>query len=397
MDRQSPAVPYTPVDADHAGSPAPGQNTAGHSGSGGGEVDWASPVPLSVNDGAGTTWEVRRAWPHRMPGNYVLEVSAPGRPGVRGARLRQGQFQLLPPDDQKLPALRTEAQQGELIAYRPYDRAVVRAPGRYIKIFRAGRAAVAAERCAQLGILLDAGTLAAPTVLARRPHDVVDFSPIPGPTLFQVDSSTDDGWFTAAWEKWSQAWVAQVGSTGSARSPAAQSVLESLPVHSAEREAAKARRSVNLWLQHHQNDPALSSQADALREAAERVTATLLRAAPDPLAWAHGGLHDKQVIATEGQAPLGLLDFDGTARAEAALDLASMDVYLELRLRENRMAPGRYRAAHAQVLATAEQLHVSPDRFHAYSDARWLRLAYMPLRGRLSLALAVLAERSHRG
>ncbi|MDQ0819581.1 aminoglycoside phosphotransferase (APT) family kinase protein [Arthrobacter sp. V4I6] len=51
--------------------------------------------------------------------------------------------------------------------------------------------------------------------------------------------------------------------------------------------------------------------------------------------WAHGGLHEKQIIATEGSSPLGLLDFDSTARAEAALDLASMDVFLELRLREN--------------------------------------------------------------
>jgi aminoglycoside/choline kinase family phosphotransferase len=349
---------------------------------------------MSAHDGAGTAWEVRRAWPYKAPGDYVLEVFTPGRPGVRGARLRQGHFNLIPLDDPKLPALRAEAEQGELITYRPYDRAVVRAEGRYIKIFRPGRAAVAAERCAQLGVLLDAGTLATPRVLAQRPHDVVDFSAIPGPTLFDIDSTPDDESFAAAWEKWSRAWVTQVGGTGG---PASRNVLASLPIHSAELEARKVWRSVDLWLQHNQNNPALSHRRDAIRAAAEHVAANLQRTTPDPLVWAHGSLHDKQIIVTGGQSPLGLLDFDGTARAEAALDLASMDVFLELRLRENRMTLERYRTAHAQVLAAAHELQVSPDRFRAYSDARWLRFASMPLRGRFSLVLAVLDERRLRG
>ena len=123
------------------------------------------------------------------------------------------------------------------------------------------------------------------------------------------------------------------------------------------------------------------------------MTRNLLRTAPDPLVWAHGGLHDKQIIATDGTSPLGLLDFDKTARAEAALDLADLDVHLEPRLRENRRAPARYLTAHTQLLAAAGELHVSPARFHAYSDARWLRLANMPLPGRCSLALAVLTEK----
>lgn len=357
------------------------------------EIDWTSPVPLSVRDAAGTSWQVRRAWPHRTPGDYVLEVLTPGMPGVRGARLRQGRFKLLPLDDHKLPALQAEAQQGQLVAYRPYDRAVIRAEDRYTKIFRRGRAAIAAERYAQLGVLLDAGTMTTPRILAQRSQEVVDFSTIPGPTLFEVNSTPDDESFAAAWQKWSRAWVAQVGGT---RSTAARGVLSALPLHSAELEAAKVWRSVNLWLEHTQNTPASSSRGEALRAAAENVTSNLLRTAPDPPVWAHGGLHDKQIIATDGESPLGLLDVDLTARAEAALDLASMDVFLELRLREGRMEPGRYRTAHAQVLAAAEELHVSPERFHAYSDARWLRLAYMPLRRRCSLVLAVLAEKSYR-
>ena len=47
-------------------------------------MDWTSPVPLSADDDTGTTWQVRRAWPEKTPGRYVLEVLTPGtarRPG----------------------------------------------------------------------------------------------------------------------------------------------------------------------------------------------------------------------------------------------------------------------------------------------------------------------------
>ncbi|MGY2743786.1 phosphotransferase [Arthrobacter sp. UYCu723] len=328
------------------------------------------------------------------PGDYVPEVLTPGRPGVRGARLRHGRFKLIPPDDPRLPALQAEAQQGEVISYRPYRQAVVRAEGRYIKIFRPGRAVVPAERCAQMDILLDAGTFTTPRILLRSSQDVIVFSAIPGKTLCELgtkEAAVSDETFASAWEKWSRAWVAQLN--GPSR-PAAQSVLNSLPLHSPEVEAADVWRRVNGWLRHNENVPGSSSPGEALRAAAEQVSLNLLRTAPDPLVWAHGDLHDKQVIATEGVFPPGLLDFDSTARAEAALDLADLDVHLELHLRQNHMTPERYLTAHTQVLAAAEELHVSPGRFHAYSDAIWLRLATSPLPGRLSLAIAVLADRA---
>ncbi|MEN3344136.1 MAG: hypothetical protein V7635_712, partial [Arthrobacter sp.] len=41
-------------------------------------MNWPSPVPLSVDDNTGTTWQVRRAWPDKTPGDYVLEVLTPG-------------------------------------------------------------------------------------------------------------------------------------------------------------------------------------------------------------------------------------------------------------------------------------------------------------------------------
>jgi hypothetical protein len=357
-------------------------------------MDWTSPVPLSADDETGATWQVRRAWPAKTPGDYVLEVLTPGRPGVRGARLRRGRFKLIPLDDPRLPALQAEAQHGEVISYRPYH-AVIRAVGRYIKVFPPGRAVVPAERCARLDILLDAGTFSTPRILLRGSQDVIVFSALPGKTLSELggkEAAVSDEAFAGAWEKWSRAWVAQLNGPDG---PAAQSVLSSLPLHPAELEAADVWRRVNRWLRHHENVPESSSPGDALRAAAEQVTLNLLRSAPDPLVWAHGDLHDRQIIVTEDpSSPPGLLDLDSTARAEAALDLANLDVHLELHLRQNHMTPARYLTAHTQVLAAAEELHVSPDRFRAYSDAIWLRLASSPLPGRFSLGLAVLADRA---
>ncbi|KRE67378.1 hypothetical protein ASG92_15385 [Arthrobacter sp. Soil736] len=360
-------------------------------------MDWPSPVPASADDDTGTSWLIQRAWPDKTPGEFVLEVRTPGRPGVRGAHLRHGQFELIPLDDPGLPALRGEAQQGELISYWPYHQAVVRAEGRYIKIFGPGGAVVPAERCAQMDVLLDAGNFTTPRILRQSSQeDVIVFSAIAGQTLNELgreDAAVCDEAFARAWEKWSRAWVAELnGSYG----PAAQSVLDSLPLRSPEWEATKMCRRVDDWLRHNENVPELSSQRDALRTAAEQVAMNLLRTAPDPLVWAHGDLYDKQIIVPDGDIPPGLLDFDSTARHEAARDLAGLDVHLELHLRNNRMTPARYLTAHTQVLAAAEELHVSPGRFDAYSDAIWLRLALSPLPGRFSLAIAVLAERAEK-
>ena len=59
-------------------------------------------------------------------------------------------------------------------------------------------------------------------------------------------------------------------------------------------------RWVNRWLRHYEEVPEASSQRDALCARAEEVTQDLLRTAPDPLVWAHGDLHDKQILAVDG-------------------------------------------------------------------------------------------------
>jgi hypothetical protein len=356
-------------------------------------MNWLPPVPPTAVDKSGRTWQVHRAWPDKTPGDYILEVLTPARTGVRAAHLRSGDFELVPRDDPGLPALRAEARLGEIISHRPHARAVIRAAGCYIKIFRPGEALVPAERCTQVGLILDARNFSSPMVL-RSSADVIVFSSLPGRTLGELGQDhtrVNDESFARMWEKWSDAWTSQVGGR---HDTVRSNALATLPVHSPEVEAADLQRWVNRWLRHYESVPDASPHRDALCARAEEVTQSLLRTAPDPLGWAHGDLHDKQILADDGTSALGLLDFDDTAQAEAALDLANLDVHLELHVRQYRMTSARYLLAHTQVLAAADRLQVSPERFRAYSDGAWLRLACSPLPGRSSLALAILGERA---
>ena len=199
-----------------------------------------------------------------------------------------------------------------------------------------------------------------------------------------------DETFARVWEKWTRAWTAQVGGSYDA---ARRRALATLPLHPPEAEVANLRRWVNRWLRHYQNVPEASAQGDALCARAEEVAQNLLGTEPDPLVWAHGDLHDRQILTVDGPSPLGLLDFDDTAQAEAARDLANMDVLLEIRARQGSLTPARYRTAHTSILTAAEELHVSPGRFHTYSDVAWLRKACSSLPRRSAMGLAVLEER----
>jgi hypothetical protein len=350
------------------------------------------PPQSNYFDETGTAWRVHRAWHDKKPGEYVLEVLTPGRPGVRGAHLSQGRFELLPEDDPQLPALRTERQHGEIICHRPHKRAVIRADGCYIKIFGPGGAVVPAERCVQTELVLDPGTFAIPRIL-RSSADVLVFSTLPGRTLGELGldySIVGDETFARVWEKWTHAWTVQVGGRYDA---ARRRALATLPLHPPEAEVADLWRWVNRWLRHYENVPEAAAQGEALRARAEEVAQDLMGTEPDPLVWAHGDLHDRQILTVDGPAPLGLLDFDDTSQAEAARDLANMDVLLELRARQGRLTPARYRTVHTQILAAADELHVSPGRFRTYSDVVWLRKACSSMPRHSSRALAILDER----
>lgn len=337
-------------------------------------MNWHPPVPLQAIDDTGRPWLVHRAWPDKTPEEYILEVRTPGRTGVRAAHFRGGRLELVRPDDPGLPCLESEGHLGEIIAHRAHRRAVIRGDGCYIKIFRPRRALAAVERCEQVGSLLVAGSFVSPGILRSSP-DVIVFTALPGRTLLELGqdhSAISDETFEQVWDEWAQAWIAQLTA---ANASAGNQALSRLPVRSPEMAAANLWPWVNRWLRHGEHVEEATLQRDVLIARAEDISQRLLETAPDPMVWAHGDLHDKQVIGVDGHTPLGLLDFDEAAQAEAALDLSNMDVHLNLRLIQGLLTRQRFLTAHNKVLTVAEELHVSPTRFDVYSEAAWLRLA----------------------
>ena len=336
-------------------------------------MSWHPPVPSAVADGEGTNWQVRRAWPDETAGDYILELTAPDRPGVRAAHLRAGQLELLRyGSDPRLQALASVARKGEVVVHRAHMRAVVRAGDRYLKIFRSSRSEDSVARHARMIELLGSQDFLAPEIIAFTPG-CITLSRLSGRSLFELgnDPGVSEASFEEAWRKWSQGWVRQ---QSLARAPAHRPALEALPPRTAAVELENLQRMVKLWLLHAHDVPEAEAQRDAVHAATREIAHQLLRTGPDPLVWSHGDLHDKQIFAGDSDAPLGLLDFDEAARAEAAADLANLAVHLELRLRQGRLTAARYQAALRQVLAAAAELRVTPVRFHAYASATRLRL-----------------------
>jgi hypothetical protein len=336
-------------------------------------MGWHPPVPASIRDVEGCQWQVVRSWPDETAGHYILELKSPERAGVRAAHLRAGQLEVLPKGrDPRLPALRQVARKGEVVVHRAHMRAVIRTGGSYYKIFRPSRSLDSMARHAGMVELLDSEDFLAPAIVSFTPG-CLTLTRLPGRSLFELgsDSAVSDAWFETAWQKWSQGWVRQ---QCRARAAAHRPALEALPPRSAAVELKNMQRLVHLWLLHAENVREAEAQRNAVRAAARQIAAQLLGTEPDPLVWSHGDLHDKQIFAAGPEVSLALLDFDEAARAEAAADLANLAVHLQLRLRQGRLTAARYQAALRHVIATAEELRVTPARFDAYANATRLRL-----------------------
>jgi hypothetical protein len=333
---------------------------------------WHPPVPHHVTDTEGRPWLVRRAWPGDGAGHYILEVQAPGRQDVHAGQIRQGLYEQVFLHDPWLPSLAEEAAKGTTVVHRAHKRAVVKAGQQYIKIFRPGRAAGSADRH-NLAAGMVFGYFDTPAIHEVK-TDSIAFSALPGRSFFDLGQDhreVTDAAFARHWARWSRAWVATLSRSGSTDRHGA----DALPARPASTEAEILRRWVNHWLRHSAGVPEAAQVRSALEQRAEDVIGALLATAADPLGWAHGDLHDKQLLGTGRAGTPGLLDFDETCQAEAALDLANLDVHLALRHRQRRLTPRRYAIAHHHILATAKRLHVSPGRFAAYTDSTRLRLA----------------------
>lgn len=340
-------------------------------------MTWHPPVPRRVTDAAGTVWSVQRAWPGTSPGSYVVEVRRPDRPGVLAGHISGGAFEAITVDDHRLPALAAASARGEMVVHRAHKRAVVRAPEAYIKVFRPGRALAAAASHNITAAALIEGGFDTPRLVSLG-TDVLAFSRLAGLSFYELGqrrAGITDASYAAMWKRWSDAWVKSVTAAGS---PSFQDSLERLPLRDAEKEAASLQRWVDHWLRHSGGITAAAPARAVLLARAQSVTDSLLGAHPDPVGWAHGDLHDKQMLGGQelAQSPApGLLDFDESCRAESALDLANLDVHLELRWRQNLLTSRRYAIAHGAVRSAADHLHVSPHRFAAYAASTRLRLA----------------------
>jgi hypothetical protein len=337
-------------------------------------MNWHPPVPRRVTDPAGKEWLVRRSWPGVSAGRYVLEVQSPGHPGVLGGFFREGRFVPVDAEDSKLPALALESPKGETVVHRAHKRAVLRAGDTYIKVFRPEQAPAAASNHMLATAPLAGGRFRTPAMTAARP-DVLVFSRVAGLSyceLGQDQTAVTDDYFAGIWADWSQAWTETVARASSSDF---RGSLEQLPLLDAEEELVKVRRWIDHWLLHSEGIPEAEQGRTALLAQANAVKAGLLAGPPDPLGWAHGDLHDKQILAADKGGAPGLLDFDEAGRAEAALDLANLDVHLELRRRQNLLSAPRFAIAHASIVSAASRLHVSPDRFGAYAASARLRLA----------------------
>lgn len=337
-------------------------------------MSWHPAVPPRVSDAGGRDWLVRRAWPGPESNDYILEIRSPGIPGVRAAHLRHGIFEPVPDKDPRLPALAKEAPQGEVVAHRAHKRAVVHAGSRYIKVFRPGPAETAARSHALATAPLTAGRITAPVLLESR-RSVLVFSSLTGRSyheLGQDQTTVTDASFARMWREWSLAWLQTVDVANSADF---RSSVERLPLHPPEGEVVNLRRWVDLWLLQSEGVPAAAAARTGLVAQADKAITGLLATRPDPFGWAHGDLHDKQLLRRGGSGTPGLLDFDEACQAEPALDLANLAVNLELRLCQKLLTTRRYAIAHAEVMAVAEELHVTPERFAAYCAGTRLRMA----------------------
>ena len=118
-------------------------------------MGWLPPVPSAFTDDQGTPWRVDRAWPGLSAGDFSMEVSSPGQPGVRAARLRRGELKVYPVgEDRLLPVLLHVAPLGEVIVHRARMRAVVRSGEQYIKVLRLNYSAEAVARHTLMSKLL---------------------------------------------------------------------------------------------------------------------------------------------------------------------------------------------------------------------------------------------------
>lgn len=290
-------------------------------------------VPAWVTDGEDVV-TVSRAWPGK-DGAVVVE-GADRRGRLRAGTVeRSGQAVLLPhgsdPDLAALGAL--VAAGGELVVHRAGRRAVVRGPGGYTKVVRAGRGPGLAD-ASRTGRLLAVGAgLVAPEVL-HAGGDTVTSTVLPGRPVHEL---SDDPAWGEVWRAWGEGWdrLQRGGPHRGGDHP-----VEGLAPHTDVEEA----QVVRVWAA---RAGAAGVLPDGWAERAELVVQRLEgQDAPARLVPTHRDLHDKQLL-WDGTS-LGVLDLDTACLAAPELDPVNLAVHADL-----RRAQGLWSAGAAEVVARA--------------------------------------------
>ena len=293
-------------------------------------------------------------------------VAAPGAVGRVGPHLlvqRRGA-------DRRLPALHDLVRQGaSLLAHRPERRGVVThtvdAQRGYTKVVRPERLPA---MLATLRAVAGTSPVRVPALLGSDlAHGTVTMAELPGRTLHDLlaDLRADPATLRAAGAATGRA-VRQLH-----RAPA----RAGRPVH----DAAAELRVVQGWT-------GVAAAHGLLRLPHTSVTAQLQRTAellvgsPSGDALLHRDLHDKQILIAD---EVGLLDLDLAAVGHPALDLANLQVHLELRVHQGVVTPERAKACVEGVMDGYAPEATATAGMRGYGLATRLRL------------LAVYAFRPH--
>lgn len=308
---------------------------------------------------------VHRIWPRDADRLRMEGRDADGR--VRAGDLRRTDsgwaLRLLPyGEDPRLPDLaRYRRPDTTVLVHRSGRRAVLRTPHDYVKVVRPG-AGPDVLRAARDGARF-AATLGWLAPHARTDGDAVRLTPVPGTPLRDVGSAPGADW-KRAWARFAETW---------------RSVLDAEPTTALPHDAEAEARVVSRWVGHAQDlvtadDPLHAVIRDLGRIAVDRLRDSRGRG---DLVLAHRDLHDKQLLADGDR--LGLIDADTLAPAERELDLANLDVHVDLRVAQGQWSAAAADTAHRAVTAAAGAVHAHPDRMAAYRTATRVRLGCLYL------------------
>ena len=269
--------------------------------------------------------------------------------------------ELDPHRDRRVPLARMARAAGTIVSYRPERRIVVRCDSpqgsgcTYAKGLRAGRGAQAAERHrAGARAARSAGFEAPELIDVDAGSSVLRLSELAGMPL----RITDPGTFERLGQR--------------LREFQEQDSTSELDVF----DPPEVRRELERWASKVRT---ATGTLPTGWEAAHALWLDSVAPERSPRVLAHRDLHDGQFVQTS--AGLGLLDFDGLARADPALDLANLDAHLYLRGLQRWLgatSESALRASSALLAGHGCQAEADfTQRLHFYRTATFLRLALL--------------------